>query len=128
MSVRAQRLKVIGLCLAAAVVLGQTQARADEQQLMDRIKALEDKIAVLEGKSTQTVTQASVASATLDFLNQVNLSGFVSASYFYDFSKGTVGGANPMIAGRLFDANNNSFIPDKFKLTLEKPVDFSPTN
>jgi hypothetical protein len=128
MNVRAQRLKLIGLCLATAVVLGKTQARADDQQLMDRIKTLEDKIAVLEGKSTQTVTQASVASATLDFLNQVNLSGFVSASYFYDFSKGTVGGANPMIAGRLFDANNNSFIPDKFKLTLEKPVDFSPTN
>ena len=128
MNVRAQRLKLIGLCLATAVVLGKTQARADDQQLMDRIKTLEDKIAVLEGKSTQAVTQASVASATLDFLNQVNLSGFVSASYFYDFSKGTVGGANPMIAGRLFDANNNSFIPDKFKLTLEKPVNFSPTN
>jgi len=131
MSVHAKRLKVVWLCLSAAVVLGQTQARADDQQLMDRIKVLEDKIAVLEGKSTQTVTQASIPQKTLDFLGQTEISGFVSASYIYDFSRGAKSSAtpgSPTIGGRLFDSNNNSFTLDKFKLAVEHPIDYSPTN
>ena len=116
------------LCTAITVLVGVMHARADEGELQEKVKQLEQRISELEGKSTQTVMQASIPSATLDFLNQVNLSGYVSASYIYDFSKPVNGGTSPTVAGRLYDSNNNTFTPDKFKLVLEKPVDFSPTN
>jgi hypothetical protein len=119
-----------GLC-ATALALATQVVRADsgdDQALQEKIKKLEQRVADLEGRSTQMVMQASIPSATLDFLNQVNLSGYVSASYIYDFSKPTRGGTSPTVAGRLYDSNNNTFTPDKFKLVLEKPVDFNPTN
>ena len=117
-----------GVCVAAALLASAPHVWADDQQLLDKIKQLEQRVSELEGKSTQVVTQASISSATLDFLNQVHLSGYVSGSYTYDFSRGTRGGVPSTIAGRLYDSNNNQFTPDKFKLVLEKPVDFSPTN
>jgi hypothetical protein len=116
------------VCVAAALLASAPHVWADDQQLLDRIKQLEQRVSELEGKSTQVVTQASIPSATLDVLNQVSLSGYVSASYIYDFSKPAKGGVNPTVAGRLYDSNNNQFTPDKFKLALEKPVDFNPTN
>ena len=124
-----RKMMALGLCMAVMASAAGT-TRADDQELLEKVKRLEQRVAELEGRSTQqvAVAKSEIPQKTLNFLGQVELSGFVSASYFYDFSKGTVGGATPMIAGRLFDANNNSFIPDKFKLTLEKPVDFSPTN
>jgi hypothetical protein len=118
-----------GLC-AAALVLAAQVARADEQELLEKVKRLEQRVADLEGRSTQqvAVAKSEIPQKTLDFLGQVEMSGFVSASYIYDFSKPTRGGTSPTIAGRLYDSNNNTFTPDKFKLVLEKPVDFNPTN
>ena len=123
-----QKLRIVCFGLVIGVTATATTVRADEQELLDKIKKLEQRVADLEGKSTQTVMQASIPSATLDFLNQVNLSGYVSGSYIYDFSKPPRGGTSPTVAGRLYDSNNNTFTPDKFKLVLEKPVDLNPTN
>ncbi len=130
MTRRANKVRVAGVCaaallVAAAVARADDAAPADQQKLLDRIKQLEDKVNDLEGKSTQVVMQASVTGKSLDFLNQVEMSGFVSASYLYDFSRNN--GAT-IAAGRLFDANNNSFTVNKFKLALEKPVSQDPTN
>jgi hypothetical protein len=122
---------VAGVC-AAALLLAAAVAKADDaatspdqQKLLDRIKQLEDKVNDLEGKSTQVVMQASVTGKSLDFLSQVEMSGFVSASYIYDFSRPT---GTSLIAGRGFDVNNNQFEINKFKLALEKPVSQDPSN
>lgn len=118
-----------GLC-ATALVLAAQVVRADEQDLQEKVKRLEQRVAELEGRSTQqvAVAKSEIPQKTLDFLGQVEMSGYVSASYIYDFSKPTRGGTSPTVAGRLYDSNNNTFTPDKFKLVLEKPVDFNPTN
>jgi hypothetical protein len=131
MSVQWQRVRVAGLCVAALMAAGpvvwaEDQQQPDQQQLMDRIKQLEQRISELESRNKQEVSvpPAEIPQKTLDFLGQVEMSGYVSASYIDDFSKPSAG----TIAGRLYDSNNNQFTPDKFKLTLEKPVDFNPTN
>jgi len=131
MTRRAHQVRVAGVCVAA-LLLAAAVARADDaasatdtQKLLDRIKQLEDKVNDLEGKSTQVVTQASITGKSLDFLGQVEMSGFVSTSYLYDFSRSS--GTTP-VAGRLYDDNNNSFTVNKFKLALEKPVSQDPTN
>src|SRR5439155_23396221 len=82
---------------------------ATDQQLMDKVKQLEQRVAELEGKSTQAVTSASIPSKTMDFLGQTEISGFASASYLYNF-------AGKDAVGRSFDANHNAFTFDKFKL------------
>lgn len=115
---------MVTACSAALV------ARADEPDYKKMYEELKQRVEALEAKTGGTnatvVTSPSVPQETLDFLNQVKLSGYVSASYIYDFSKGAAGGVPSTVAGRLYDSHNNQFTPDKFKLTLEKPVDFSP--
>lgn len=131
MTRRANKVRVAGVC-AAALLIAAAVARADDaatspdqQKLLDRIKQLEDKVNDLEGKSTQVVEQASVTGKSLDFLSQVEMSGFASASYVYDFSRPN---GTPLVAGRGFDVNNNQFEINKFKLALEKPVSQDPSN
>ncbi len=130
MTRQSQVVRVAGVCAAvlltaAAVARADGAASPDQQQLLDRIKQLEDKVNDLEGKSTQVVMQASVTGKSLDFLNQVEMSGFVSASYIYNFTRPA---SDSQVAGRGFDSNNDSFTINKFKLALEKPVSQDPTN
>jgi hypothetical protein len=127
-AMRISKTKSMALCAAVAVFAGAMGVRADEGELQEKIKQLEQRISQLEGQSTQVVTTASVPSKTLDFLGQTEISGFVSASYLYNFSKATVAGTSPTIAGRGFDGNNNSFTLNKFKLALEHPIEANPTN
>jgi hypothetical protein len=116
---------MVGLCVAAVLLAPQVvQADSgDDQTLQEKIKQLERRVAELEGRSTQevAVAKADIPQKTLDFLGQTELSGFVSASYLYNFA-----GKNPV--GRTFDVNNDQFTFNKFKLMLEKPVDYNPTN
>src|SRR5437870_3831334 len=93
---------VLGLYLVVAMAMGQAQARADEQELVEKIKQLERRVAELEGKTTQqvAVAKADVTQRTLDFLGQTEISGFVSASYIYDWRQTGTGGANGTIPGR----------------------------
>lgn len=111
---------VRSMVLAALTLAALPQARADEGELLEKIQKLEKRVAELEGKGTQevAVAKSSIPEKTLDFLGQTEISGFVSASYLYDFSQH---GATT-IAGRGFDGRNNSFTLNKIKLTLDKPV------
>jgi len=119
---RIDKMKALVVCVAA-LTLPCMAVRADDQELLDKIKKLEQRVADLEGRSTQqvAVAKADIPQKTLDFLGQTELSGFLSASYLYDFQ-----GKNPV--GRTFDVNHNQFAFNKFKLMLEKPIDYNPTN
>lgn len=64
---------------------------------------------------------AAEAPQPVDFFKNNKLSGFLSASYLYDFNKP----ATDTSTGRSFDINHNEFTINKFKLTLENSVDYS---
>jgi len=117
MSVRTSRV----LATAAAVVIaGMATGQADNQELVDRIKQLEQKVAQLEGASTKEVTSASIPAETLSFLEQTKISGYVAGSFFHTFNNGQIGGGS-QLAG-----HDDEFMINQFKLALDKPVDASP--
>jgi hypothetical protein len=97
------KMMALGLC-GAALTLVAGIAQADEQELLDKIQQLEQRVAELEAKNTQQVAAAKsgIPQKTLDFLGQTELSGFVSASYLYNFS-----GKNPV--GQTFDVHRDQF-------------------
>src|SRR6266403_1952082 len=132
MTVRINKIKAVWICTAAAVLMmrgvpivhaddgGDYKALYEEQK--KRSDDLEKRIAALEtmpGMSTQNValTKADIPQKSLDFLGQTEISGFVSASYLYDFNK-THG--SQTVVGRSFDTHANQFAVNKFKLALEK--------
>ena len=129
MSIETQKVKWAGLFMAAALVAAAVPSvKADDQQLMERIKQLEQRLNELENKSTQplSVPSAELPAKTLEFLGQTEISGFVSASYIFDWRQTGGPGVNGMIPGRGYDVNNQAFTINKFKLTLEKPVAQGP--
>ena len=75
-----------------------------------------------EGKEVpeETLKKKDLPEETLQFLQDTKISGFVSASYFYNFNRP----ADGMNTGRGFDINHNEFMANKFDLVLEKPVDY----
>ena len=134
--VRINKLKAVWICTAAAVLMMRgvpivhaddgTDYKAMYEEQKKRNDDLEKRVTALEGlpgMSTQNValTKADIPQKSLDFLGQTEISGFVSASYLYDFNH-----ANPV--GRLYDIHNDQFSINKFKLALEKPIDYNPTN
>ena len=88
---------------------------------------MEKRVSALEASSTQNVAvaKADIPQKSLDFLGQTEISGFASASYLYDFNN-TKGSRT--VVGRTFDTHANQFALNKFKLALEKPIDYNPTN
>ncbi|HUI06469.1 MAG TPA: outer membrane beta-barrel protein [Verrucomicrobiae bacterium] len=129
-----KKMMALGLCGAVMVSAAGiaradsgTSGTTDNRELLEKIKQLEQRVTELEGKSTQQVAAAKsiVPQKTLDFLGQTELSGFVSASYLYDFNS-THG--SKTVADRTFDTHANQFALNKFKLALEKPIDYNPTN
>jgi len=98
-----------------AVVVCAT-AYASEQELLDKIKALEQRVAQLEGSALTTNT---FPSQTLAFLGKTTFSGYVSASYFHNFNDGVPTGAG-------YVNKSDQFAINKLKLALEKPVDYNP--
>lgn len=133
---RINKLKAVWMCTAAAVLImrGVPIVHADEpdyKTMYDdqkkRSDDLEKRISALEAGSTQNlaVAKADIPQKSLDFLGQTEISGFMSASYLYDFddTHGT-----HVVAGRTFDTHANQFAINKFKLALEKPVNYNPTN
>jgi len=91
-------------------------AHANEQELLDKIKALEQRVAQLEGTS---LNASNAPAKTLEFLGKTEFSGFVSSSFFHNFNNGVPGAG----AG-LYVTKNDQFAINKFKLALEKPVDY----
>lgn len=63
-----------------------------------------------------------VPESTAGFLKGTEISGYVSASYFYNFNK-PESGEN---TGRGFDVRHNEFMFNKFVLHLEHPVEYNP--
>lgn len=112
--------KLALLSLTAVIMACGANARADDKELLDRIKKLEDRIAELEGKGPAVA--AEKGQPWESFIGATKLSGYVSGSYMYNWNR-----AEP-VTGRLFDNNHNEFSLNKFKLTLEKGVPYSSTN
>src|SRR5258706_2854065 len=121
MSTETQKVKWAGLCVAAALVAATVPSvKPDDQEMQERIKQLEKRIDELEGRAAQQVgvPTAELPAKTLEFLGQTEISGFVSASYIYDWRQTGGPGVNGLIPGRGYDVNNNSFTINKFKLAL----------
>ena len=101
--------------VAVALLCGAaTAARAADQELLDKIKALEQRITQLEGSA---LTTNSLPTQTLAFLGKSTLSGYVSASFFHSFND------SAPVAG--YVNKNDQFAFNKLKLALEKPVDYN---
>lgn len=113
---KTERLKMTTLLLVVAgALLGATgPVRASEQELLDKIQKLEQRLADIEGKA---IKSDSIAPATLEFLGKTAVSGFVSASFFHNFND-----ANP--SANTFVTKSDAFTIHKLKLALEKPVDY----
>lgn len=111
----------IGMTVAAAMA-ASTDAWAGEEELLKRIKVLEERIAELEARVPpgDVVTSEGVTETALGFVGSTEISGFVSASYFYNFNTPD----SNKNTGRGFDVRHNEFMINKFVLTLEKPVEY----
>jgi hypothetical protein len=109
-------MKKLGAGLAVVLLCAPATARAGEQELMEKIKALETRLTQLEGSS---LNASNAPSQTLEFLGKTTFSGFASASFFHNFNDGAPGaGAGTYVT------KNDQFAINKFKLALEKPVDY----
>ena len=132
---RINYLRAVWICAAAAVLMmrGVPVVRADDtdykamyEQQKKRNDDLEKRVATLEaGTGNVAVAKSDIPQKSLDFLGQTEISGFMEASYLYDFNstKGT-----HAVVGRTFDTHANQFAVDDFKLALEKPISYNPTN
>ena len=126
---------VVVVCLLAMLI--PILARADEapappasepdfkklyEEQKKRNDELERRLSLVEQRSTQDlyVAKEKVPEGTIKFLQQTELSGFVSASYFYDFNRPQSG----EITGRGFDVHHDEFMANKFDLVLDKSVDY----
>ena len=81
MSIETQKVKWAGLFMAAALVAAAVPSvKADDQQLMERIKQLEQRLNELENKSTQplSVPSAELPAKTLEFLGQTEISEYIA--------------------------------------------------
>ncbi len=123
----------IGIAAAVLIMRGVPVVHADDadyktlyEEQKKRNDDLEKRVSSLEGISTQNlaVAKADIPQKSLDFFGQTEISGFASASYLYDFNK-THG--SQTVDGRTFDTHADQFAVNKFKLALEKPIDYNPT-
>lgn len=120
---------LVGSALIAAAAPGSAFSQsADEAARLDKLEkenqALRSRLDSLEGlaKKEGIVPSGDAKSESVKALGDVMLSGFVSASYFYDFSTP----ADRKINGYLWNSSDNSFSINKVKLTLaSKPVERS---
>ncbi len=136
MTVRTKQCKAVWIGIAAAVLImrGAPVVHADDadyktlyEEQKKKTDDLEKRVSALEGSATTSVAiaKSDIPQKSLDFLGQTEISGFASASYLYDFN-GTHG--TRTVDGRTFDTHANQFALNKFKLALEKPIDYNPTN
>ena len=123
------KLQTIGVCLTGALVTGSSvtsaqAAPAPESARLEKLenenKTLRERLEALEIKEGITSTSKTPDNA-VKMLSGAKLSGFVTASYFYDFSQPKDGVSN----GYLWSPDHNSFTINKVKLVLEKPAEKS---
>lgn len=106
--------KTVAGGLLGLVLCAGAKARASEQELMEKIKALENRITQLEGTS---LNASNAPAQTLAFLGKTTISGFASSSFFHNFNN------SQPVAG--YVTKNDQFAINKLKLALEKPVDYN---
>jgi hypothetical protein len=93
----------------------EQKKRNDE--LEKRISLLEEK-----DKTPPYVKSEDVKENTLKFLQGVELSGFASASYTYNFNQP----ADRLNGGQIFDTQHDEFMFNKVVVILDSPVDYNP--
>ncbi len=129
---RTNKQATVALSLTAAILASATTAPAEDQELVEKVKKLEERVAELEGKGPAAA--AAKGTPWEAWIGAVKFSGFASASYLYNFNRPSaltaapIGGATDYTRGRSFDGAHNEFALNKLKLALEKPVDYSATN
>lgn len=110
------------MCLTAETAPSGNRLEKLEKEndvLKKRLEALED-LAVKEG----LVAKGESAPGGVKALGDVTLTGFVTASYFWD----TADNEGRGVVGNVFNRNNSSFSINKVKVTLaSKPVEASGT-
>lgn len=123
------KLATLGVCLGALLAGGNTlpaqesaapaknlkQLQNENEDLRQRLEALEN-IVQKEGLAPSCAAGES-ASPVVKALSDVTLSGFVTASYFYDGS----GPADNSPNAYLWNRSHNSFTLNKVKLVLASP-------
>jgi hypothetical protein len=107
------RFATAGACLGLIVSGGvaahaQTDVEKQNQELKQRLDALED-LVKKEGLMPSAPTKAVVSA-----MDQITISGFVQASYFYNTQRP----AGDQSATYLWNTQDNSFSMNKFKLTV----------
>ena len=111
---------VAALVLAGSLGLSVTTVlAADPPTSEERIKQLEERIKQLEGRAdAMGGTAANPINKLNTMLDGVTLSGYAEASYSWSSAD------NPgrTIVGRSFDRNDNQFMVNGVKLTLQRPV------
>lgn len=117
---------LVGACLGGALLAGlpatNLQAQGADGARVDKLEKentdLKKRLEALEAKEGMAPGKSYIVKATGD----MTLSGFVTASYFYDTSVPRDGKSN----GYLWNTSHNAFSLNKFKLTLANaPVERS---
>ena len=111
------------LATAGLAAHAQTSDSDKIDSLEKQNEALQLRLDTLENVVKQEGLMPSdtnvVTKSVISALGQVNISGFVQASYFYDTRRP----ANGLIDGYLWNTKDNSFSLNKFKLTIaSQPV------
>jgi hypothetical protein len=93
------------------------------EEQKERNNSLEKRLSILEDKSTQDVyvVKEKVPEATLKFLQQTAIDGYVSSSYFYNFNRP----GDHLNAGRGFDVRSDEFMANKLVVRVGHSVDYS---
>jgi hypothetical protein len=110
----------LGILLAISTnMLGQTDQTDKLEKENQELKSRIDKLEYLAKKEGLMPSGGAAAKdPPVSALSQINLSGFVSASYFYDVANNH--DTHP--AGYLWNTTLNSFTVNKIKLTLASPA------
>ncbi len=97
------------------------QMYGDQKKLNDE---LGKRLSILEEKDAATpyVKAEDIPESTLNFIKGVELNGFVSSSYTYNFNQP----GDRLNGGQLYDTQHNEFMFNKFVLIAQHSVDYSP--
>jgi hypothetical protein len=111
-------------CLTTALIVGAgiASAGAQDASRLDKLEKensdLKKRLENIEALATKEgiLPKDKLPNKTLKFLAESEISGFVTASYFYDFSKPKDGVSN----GYLWTRNHNSISLNKAKLAIQR--------
>ncbi len=123
------KLVMLGVCCMVATLA--PFARGDEaapdykklyEEQKKRSDELERRVSLLEekDKAEPYVKVESIPEGTMSVLQQVDISGFVSASYTHNFNQPS----DRLNGGQLYDTQHDEFMLNKFVLIVQHAVDY----